>query len=101
MCNIGCANQAGEDNCDVARMALLLAGSPGTVAGTTVNRLCGSGLDAVAGAARAIMLGEAEVYIGGGVEFHAPGALGHAEVGLATMCIGVGQGIAVVVERPG
>ena len=64
----GCANQAGEDNRNVARMALLLAGFPEHVGGTTVNRLCGSGLDAVANAARAIMLGEAEVYVGGGVE---------------------------------
>lgn len=64
----GCANQAGEDNRDVARMSLLLAGFPETVAGATVNRLCGSGLEAVAGAARAVMLGEADAYIGGGVE---------------------------------
>ena len=64
----GCANQAGEDNRDVARMSLLLAGFPEQVGGTTINRLCGSGLDAVANAARAIMLGEAEVYVGGGVE---------------------------------
>jgi acetyl-CoA acyltransferase len=64
----GCANQAGEDNRNVARMSLLLAGLPETVSGATVNRLCGSGLEAVAGAARAVMLGEADVYIGGGVE---------------------------------
>src|SRR5688500_13596571 len=64
----GCANQAGEDNRNVARMSLLLAGFPETVAGVTVNRLCGSGLDAVAQAARAVMLGEADVYVGGGVE---------------------------------
>lgn len=64
----GCANQAGEDNRDVARMSLLLAGFPETVAGATVNRLCGSGLEAVASAARAVMLGEADAYIGGGVE---------------------------------
>jgi acetyl-CoA acyltransferase len=64
----GCANQAGEDNRDVARMSLLLASFPETVAGATVNRLCGSGLEAVAQAARAVMLGEVEVYIGGGVE---------------------------------
>ena len=65
---IGCANQAGEDNRDVARMSLLLAGFPESVAGATVNRLCGSGLEAVASAARAVMLGEADVYVGGGVE---------------------------------
>ena len=64
----GCANQAGEDNRNVARMSLLLAGLPETVPGATVNRLCGSGLEAVASAARAVMLGEADVYIGGGVE---------------------------------
>jgi acetyl-CoA acyltransferase len=65
---MGCGNQAGEDNRDVARMSLLLAGFPVEVAGATVNRLCGSGLEAVANAARAIMLGEANVYLGGGVE---------------------------------
>ena len=64
----GCANQAGEDNRDVARMSLLLAGFPETVAGATVNRLCGSGLEAVSQAAKAVMLGEASVYVGGGVE---------------------------------
>src|SRR5918912_1460229 len=64
----GCANQAGEDNRNVARMSLLLAGLPETVSGATVNRLCGSGLEAIASAARAVMLGEADVYIGGGVE---------------------------------
>jgi acetyl-CoA acyltransferase len=64
----GCANQAGEDNRNVARMSLLLAGLPETVSGATVNRLCGSGLEAVANAARAVMLGEADVYIGGGLE---------------------------------
>jgi acetyl-CoA acyltransferase len=64
----GCANQAGEDNRNVARMSLLLAGLPERVSGATVNRLCGSGLEAVASAARAVMLGEADVYIGGGVE---------------------------------
>src|ERR687885_2825491 len=60
---MGCANQAGEDNRDVARMSLLLAGFPETVAGATVNRLCGSGLEAVAQAARSVMLGEADVYV--------------------------------------
>ena len=65
---MGCGNQAGEDNRDVARMSLLLAGFPETVGGATVNRLCGSGLEAVAQAARSIMLGEADVYVGGGVE---------------------------------
>lgn len=64
----GCANQAGEDNRNVARMALLLAGLPGSVPGTTMNRLCGSGMDAVIAAARAIRAGEAELMIAGGVE---------------------------------
>ncbi len=64
----GCANQAGEDNRNVARMAALLAGLPVSVPGSTVNRLCGSGMDAVAIAARAIKAGEAELLIAGGVE---------------------------------
>ena len=65
---LGCANQAGEDNRNVARMAALLAGLGAAVPGTTVNRLCGSGLDAVGMAARAIKAGEAELVIAGGVE---------------------------------
>ena len=65
---LGCANQAGEDNRNVARMALLLAGLPPGVSGTTVNRLCGSGMDAVLTAARQIRSGEAELVIAGGVE---------------------------------
>ncbi|SFT46135.1 3-oxoadipyl-CoA thiolase [Mesorhizobium sp. YR577] len=64
----GCANQAGEDNRNVARMALLLAGLPKDVSGSTVNRLCGSGMDALTIAARAIKAGEAELMIAGGVE---------------------------------
>jgi acetyl-CoA acyltransferase len=64
----GCANQAGEDNRNVARMALLLAGLPVDVPGSTVNRLCGSGMDAVTISARAIKAGEAELMIAGGVE---------------------------------
>lgn len=64
----GCANQAGEDNRNVARMSALLAGLPDTVPGTTMNRLCGSGMDAVIAAARAIKSGEAEIIIAGGVE---------------------------------
>ncbi|MEI5678655.1 MULTISPECIES: 3-oxoadipyl-CoA thiolase [unclassified Mesorhizobium] len=64
----GCANQAGEDNRNVARMALLLAGLPKEVPGSTVNRLCGSGMDALTIAARAIKAGEAELMIAGGVE---------------------------------
>jgi acetyl-CoA acetyltransferase len=64
----GCANQAGEDNRNVARMAALLAGLPITVPGATINRLCGSGMDAVGSAARAIRCGEAELMIAGGVE---------------------------------
>ncbi|MBU1175900.1 MAG: 3-oxoadipyl-CoA thiolase [Alphaproteobacteria bacterium] len=64
----GCANQAGEDNRNVARMSLLLAGLPVSVPGTTVNRLCGSGMDALIIAARAIRAGEGELFIAGGVE---------------------------------
>ncbi|WP_027167672.1 3-oxoadipyl-CoA thiolase [Mesorhizobium sp. WSM3224] len=64
----GCANQAGEDNRNVARMALLLAGLPQDIPGSTVNRLCGSGMDAVTIAARAIKSGEAELMIAGGIE---------------------------------
>ncbi|WP_313199531.1 3-oxoadipyl-CoA thiolase [Rhizobium sp.] len=64
----GCANQAGEDNRNIARMASLLAGLPVSVPGTTMNRLCGSGMDAVIAAARAIKAGEAELMIAGGVE---------------------------------
>jgi acetyl-CoA acyltransferase len=64
----GCANQAGEDNRNVARMAVLLAGLPGSIGGTTMNRLCGSGMDAVIAAARAIKAEEAEIMIAGGVE---------------------------------
>ncbi|MDP9405404.1 MAG: thiolase family protein [Actinomycetota bacterium] len=64
----GCANQAGEDNRNVARMSVLLAGLPTTVPGVTVNRLCASGLDAVISAARAIMVGEGDVLLAGGVE---------------------------------
>jgi 3-oxoadipyl-CoA thiolase len=78
---LGCANQAGEDNRDVARMALLLAGLPDKVPGATVNRLCGSGLEAVASAARAICAGDGELFIAGGVESmsRAPFVMGKAE----------------------
>ncbi|HEV7990549.1 MAG TPA: 3-oxoadipyl-CoA thiolase [Gemmatimonadaceae bacterium] len=65
---LGCANQAGEDNRNVARMALLLAGLPVSVPGETVNRLCASGMSAVLHAARAVRLGEGDVYVAGGVE---------------------------------
>ncbi len=77
----GCANQAGEDNRDVARMCVLLAGLPVEVPGTTVNRLCGSGMDATGMAARAIKAGEAELIIAGGVESmsRAPFVMGKAE----------------------
>src|SRR5205085_8573841 len=77
----GCANQAGEDNRNVARMALLLAGLPQEVPGTTVNRLCGSSMDAVAIASRAIKSGEADLVIAGGVESmsRAPFVLGKAD----------------------
>lgn len=77
----GCANQAGEDNRNVARMALLLAGLPKEVPGSTVNRLCGSGLDAVGLAARAIRAGDADLVVAGGVESmsRSPYVLGKAE----------------------
>lgn len=65
---LGCANQAGEDNRNVARMALLLAGLPVTVPGATINRLCASGMDAIASAARAIAVGDADLILAGGVE---------------------------------
>ncbi|MBI1881851.1 MAG: acetyl-CoA C-acyltransferase [Chloroflexi bacterium] len=65
---MGCTNQAGEDNRNVARMALLLAGFPYNVGGVTVNRLCASGLDAIIAAYRAIVVGEGDIYIAGGVE---------------------------------
>jgi 3-oxoadipyl-CoA thiolase len=78
---LGCANQAGEDNRNVARMALLLAGLPREVPGTTVNRLCGSSMDAIAIAARAIRSGEAELIMAGGVESmsRAPFVIGKAD----------------------
>jgi 3-oxoadipyl-CoA thiolase len=80
---LGCANQAGEDNRNVARMALLLAGLPVSVAGVTINRLCASGLNAVNQAARAIRAGEGDVFIAGGVESmsRAPYSLPKAESG--------------------
>ncbi|MDG1643600.1 3-oxoadipyl-CoA thiolase [Klebsiella huaxiensis] len=78
----GCANQAGEDNRNVARMALLLAGLPESVPGSTVNRLCGSSLDAIGIAARAIKSGETQLMIAGGVESmsRAPFVMGKAEI---------------------
>src|ERR1700730_14918401 len=77
----GCANQAGEDNRNVARMALLLAGLPKEIPGTTVNPLCGSSLDAVGVASRAIKSGEADLVIAGGVESmsRAPFVVGKAD----------------------
>src|SRR5436190_19955605 len=77
---LGCANQAGEDNRNVARIASLLAGLPPETAAITVNRLCASGLDAIAGAARAIALGECAVALAGGVESmsRAPYVMGKA-----------------------
>ena len=80
---LGCANQAGEDNRNVARMALLLAGLPVEVGGVTINRLCASGLNAVNQATRAIKVGEGDVYIAGGVESmsRAPYSLPKAESG--------------------
>lgn len=77
----GCANQAGEDNRNVARMAVMLAGLPIVVPATTINRLCGSSLDAIAQAGRAIRTGEAALIIAGGVESmtRAPYVLGKAD----------------------
>jgi acetyl-CoA acyltransferase len=77
----GCANQAGEDNRNVARMSLLLAGLPATIPGSTVNRLCGSGMDAVGIAARAIKAGETQLMLAGGVESmtRAPFVMGKAQ----------------------
>lgn len=81
----GCANQAGEDNRNIARMALLLAGLPDRVPGTTVNRLCASGLEAVTAAARAIRAGEASFCLAGGVEHmtRAPLVMPKAETAFA------------------
>src|SRR5688500_17199111 len=82
---LGCANQAGEDNRNVARMSALLAGLPVEVAGVTVNRLCASGLNAINQAARAIKAGEGDVYIAGGVESmsRAPYSIPKAEAGFS------------------
>ncbi|WP_234729425.1 3-oxoadipyl-CoA thiolase [Acidocella facilis] len=82
---LGCANQAGEDNRNIARMALLLAGLPKEVPGSTVNRLCGSGLDAVGSAARAIRAGDAQLMIAGGAESmsRAPYVMGKADTAFA------------------
>ena len=78
---LGCANQAGEDNRNIARMALLLAGLPVEVAGQTVNRLCGSGLQAINSAAQAIQTGAGDTFVAGGVESmtRAPFVLGKAD----------------------
>jgi 3-oxoadipyl-CoA thiolase len=80
---LGCANQAGEDNRNVARMSLLLAGYAATIPGATINRLCGSGMDAVGTAARAIKAGEADIIVAGGVESmsRAPFVLGKGLTG--------------------
>jgi 3-oxoadipyl-CoA thiolase len=82
---VGCANQAGEDNRNVARMALLLAGLPNTIPGATINRLCASGMEAVGQAARAIKTGEMEFAIAGGVESmtRAPFVMGKADEAFA------------------
>src|SRR5215468_8415517 len=78
---LGCANQAGEDNRNVARMALLLAGLPHTIPGSTINRLCASGMEAIGTAARAIAAGEYEFAMAGGVESmsRAPFVMGKAD----------------------
>src|SRR5262249_45971816 len=78
---LGCANQAGEDNRNIARMALLLAGLPDSIGGVTLNRLCASGLEAVGAAARGIRAGDLELAIAGGVESmtRAPFVMGKAQ----------------------
>ncbi|WP_044103739.1 beta-ketoacyl synthase N-terminal-like domain-containing protein, partial [Xanthomonas citri] len=82
---LGCANQAGEDNRNVARMSLLLAGLPPSVPGSTLNRLCGSGLDAIGTVARGIRAGELDLAIAGGVESmsRAPWVMGKADSAFA------------------
>ena len=82
---LGCANQAGEDNRNIARMSALLAGLPVEVAGVTVNRLCASGLNAVNQAARAIKAGEGDIYVAGGIESmsRAPYSIPKAEAGFS------------------
>jgi acetyl-CoA acetyltransferase len=87
---LGCANQAGEDNRNVARMAALLAGLPVSTPGVTINRLCASGADAVGTAARAAIAGQIDLAIAGETG---------AQRALVTMCVGVGQGLALAVER--
>src|SRR5438445_11155933 len=77
----GCANQAGEDNRNVARMALLLAGLPDSVPGVTVNRLCASGLSAIVSACHAIIAGEADLLVAGGVESMSRAPLAMAKPG--------------------
>ena len=81
---LGCANQAGEDNRNVARMAALLAGLPDSVAGVTLNRLCASGLAAVTAACHAIRAGDGDLFVAGGVESmsRAPLVTGEARAGL-------------------
>ena len=85
---LGCANQAGEDNRNVARMALLLSGIPYTVPGVTVNRLCASGMEAVAVASRAIAAGEMSLAIAGGVESmsRAPFVMGKGHRAVLAQC---------------
>jgi len=78
---LGCANQAGEDNRNVARMAALLAGLPDSVAGVTVNRLCASGLAAVVGACHAVIAGDGDLFVAGGVESMSRAPLAHARPG--------------------
>src|SRR5438067_5288647 len=77
----GAANQAGEDNRNVARMAALLAGLPDSVAGVTVNRLCASGLSAVVGACHAVAAGDGDLFVAGGVESMSRAPVAHARAG--------------------
>lgn len=86
---IGCANQAGEDNRNVARMAVLLAGFPYTVPGVTVNRLCASSLEAIIVAARAIRAGEADLIIAGGVESMSRAPMRYPRMSVARRSLGM------------
>ena len=100
---LGCANQAGEDNRNVARMALLLAGLPETVPGASLNRLCGSGMDAVACASRSVKTGEQSLLIAGGIESmsRAPFVIGKATSAFSRQNIMEDTTMAGVSSTPG
>ena len=98
----GCANQSGEDNRNVARMALLLAGLPESLPGATINRLCGSGLDATGTMARAIRSGDAELGIVGGVESmtRAPFVMSKSDVPFSPQSRGLRHDVGLAVRQP-